>query len=54
MPTSELTGAAGNQLGEVAGCHRVRRRTTRYAFIDMLIKIFQLIHDSSPESLIFL
>lgn len=28
MSTSELMDAAGNQLGEVAGCHRVRRRHT--------------------------
>ena len=29
--TSRLTGATGSKLGEVAGCHRVRRRCSRYA-----------------------
>ena len=33
MPTSRVTGAAGSKLGGVAGCHRVRRRHTRYVFI---------------------
>ena len=28
--TSELTGAAGSGLLELAGCRRVRRRTNRY------------------------
>ena len=31
--TSELTGAAGSSQNGVAGCHRVRRRTNRYAFM---------------------
>ena len=29
--TLELTGAAGSNQNGVAGCHRVRRRCTRYA-----------------------
>ena len=29
-----MTGAAGSRMGEVAGCHRVRRRCARYAFFE--------------------
>ena len=42
--SSELTGAAGSKLVRDAGCHRVRRRMTRYTKFVLLLRILSCIY----------